>query len=96
MYSKVYNPSSPKLLHIQKTPAAWYRNDQSKLSIGFPPVSTPAGRLLYLLANWEKLTTDQLVLQIVKDYKMSLKCIPQQWRPGTNHVALDSNTKTPQ
>ncbi len=41
-----------------------------------PPDSTPAGRLQHFLANWEKLTSDQLVLQIVKGYKIPLKCIP--------------------
>ena len=46
-----------------------------------PSGSTPAGRLVQFLPNRKKLTSDRLVLQIVKGYIIPLKCVPHQWRP---------------
>ena len=43
---------------------------------------------------FSKLASDQLVLQIVKGYKIPLKCIPHQWWPFTGNVANYSNTRT--
>ena len=75
------NPPPSDLAEIPRLPIAADYNFPLLQNI-IPLVSTPAGRLVHFLGNWEKLTSDKTILQTVKGYKIPLRCTPHQWRPG--------------
>jgi len=47
-------------------------------SVGVSPRLPLAGRINFLLRNWQRLTNDKSLLQIVQGYKIPFSSIPKQ------------------
>ena len=48
---------------------------------------------MYYVENWKKLTSDQQVLQMMRGYKIPLKCIPHQWITERKKEISEEKTK---
>lgn len=99
------HPSSlhPNVLEIWQLPIAADYSIPQFQNIN-PSVSRPAGRLMHFLPNWKKLTSDRLLLQIVRlrlqnppevcTTSVATKIDKRKFK-RTNKVAQNSNTRAP-